>query len=250
MLEAMKNTILLIVTLFTCTALAQAGDPLPEMWEVIYGTSVNAVKFKRLEQLKELIKQGADVNAPIGFNRMLKEGEDPSSSSRKPTAWPLDVAVQQAQVEMVKLLLASGAKFHGGELATAAFAGNQDESLAMVTALIKAGADVNSTHVDDRHTALIWASYKGNKEMVKLLLAQPGIKLDAINIDGDTALMVAAEHGHAEIAEMLLKAGANVRITDKRGETATSLAQKTLAKQQAVVEKQQAMLSKLQSHSQ
>lgn len=246
----MKHTILPIVTLFVFTALAQAADPRPEMWEVIYGTSVNAAKFKRLEQLKELIRQGADVNAPIGFNRMLKEGEDSSSSSRKPTAWPLDVAVQQAQVDMVKLLLASGAKFHGGELAKAAFAGNQEESLAMVTALIKAGADVNSPHVDYRHTALQWASYKGNKEMVKLLLAQPGIKLDAISIDGDTALMAAAEHGHPEIAEMLLKAGANVSITDKRGETATSLAQKTLAKQQAVVEKQQAMLSKLQSHSQ
>lgn len=246
----MKHTILPIVTLFVFTALAQAADPLPEMWEVIYGTSVNAAKFKRLEQLKELIRQGADVNAPIGFNRMLKEGEDASSSSRKPTAWPLDVAVQQAQVDMVKLLLASGAKFHGGELATAASAANQDEALAMVTALIKAGADVNSPHVDYRHTALIRASYKGNKDIVKLLLAQPGIKLDAINIDGDTALMAAAEHGHPEIAEMLLKAGANVSITDKRGETATSLAQKTLAKQQAVVEKQQAMLSKLQSHSQ
>jgi ankyrin repeat protein len=246
----MKHTILPIVTLFVFTALAQAADPLPEMWEVIYGTSVNAAKFKRLEQLKELIRRGADVNAPIGFNRMLEEGEDPSSSSRKPTAWPLDVAVQQAQVDMVKLLLASGAKFHGGELATAASAANQDEALAMVTALIKAGADVNSPHVDYRHTALIRASYKGNKDIVKLLLAQPGIKLDAINIDGDTALMAAAEHGHPEIAEMLLKAGANVSITDERGETATSLAQKTLAKQQAVVEKQQAMLSRLQSHSQ
>ena len=246
----MKNTILPIAILLAVAAFAQAGDPLPTMRDVIYGSSVNAVKFKRLEQLKELIKQGADVNAPIGFNRMLNEGENPSSSSRKATAWPLDVAVQQAQVDMVKLLLANGAKFHGGELAKAAFADNQDESLAMVTALIEAGADVNSPHADYRHTALFWASFKGNKTLVRLLLAQPGIKLDVINIDGDTALMAAAEHGHAEIVELLLKAGANVSIIDKRGETATSLAQKTLAKQQATVEKQQTMISKLQSHSQ
>ena len=181
----MKNTILPIVILLACEVFARAGDPLPTMRDVIYGSSVNAVKFKRLEQLKELIKQGADINAPIGFNRMLKEGEDASSSSRIPTGWPLDVAVQQAQVDMVKLLLANGAKFHGGELAKAASAVNQDESLAMVTALIQAGADVNSP----------------------------------------------------------------VSIIDKRAETATSLAQKTLAKQLAIVAKQQEMLSKLQSHS-
>jgi Ankyrin repeats (3 copies)/Ankyrin repeat len=244
----MKSTILSIAILLAFEAFAQAGDPLPTMVDVIYGLSVNAAKFKRLEQLKELIKQGADVNAPIGFNRMLNEREDPSSSSRTATAWPLDLAVQQAQVDMVKLLLANGAKFHGGELAKAAFAGNQEESLAMVTALLEAGADVNSPHPDYRDTALIWHSYKGNKSSAVLLLAQPGIKLDVTNIDGDTALMVAAEQGHAEIVEMLLKAGANVSITDKRGETAISLAQKALAKQQAIVEKQQAMLSKLQSH--
>ena len=140
----MKNTILPIAILLAFAAFAQAERPAAQDGDVMYGSSVNAAKFKRLEQLKELIKQGADVNAPIGFNRMLKEGEDPSSSSRKATAWPLDVAVQQAQVDMVKLLLANGAKFHGGELAKAAFAGNQDESLAMVTALIEAGADANS----------------------------------------------------------------------------------------------------------
>src|SRR4051812_45689992 len=201
----MKNTILPIAILLTFAAFAQAGDPLPTMQDVIYGSSVNAVKFKRLEQLKELIKQGADVNAPIGFNRMLKEGENPLSSSRKATAWPLDVAVQQAQVDMVKLLLANGAKFHGGELAKAAFAENQDESRVMVTALIEAGADINSPHADYGYTALFWASYKGNNNSVKLLLAQPGLKLDETDVDGDTALMAAAEHGHADIMEMLLK---------------------------------------------
>ena len=119
----------------------------------------------------------------------------------------------------------------------------------MVTALIEAGADVNSPHADYRYTALFGASARGNKNSVKLLLAQPGIKLDVINIDGDTALMAAAEYGHAEIVELLLKAGANASIIDKRGETATSLAQKTLAKQQAIVAKQQAMLARLQTHS-
>lgn len=231
----MKNTILPIAALFAFTALAQAAEPPHEMWDVIYGSS-----FKRLEQLKALIKQGADVNAPIGFDRMSKVGDGPSS--RTPTAWPLDGAVQQGQLDMVKLLLASGAKFHGGELATAAFAAHEHDALAMVTALIEAGADVNAPQRDDGNTALFWASFNGHKNMVKLLLAKPGIQLDAINIDGDTALMAAAEKGHLEIAEMLLKAGAKVSIIDKRGETATSLAQQALAEQQAIV-------SKLQSYS-
>ena len=235
MLEAMKNILLTIVALFACTALAQAAEPPPKMWDVIYGSS-----FTRLAQLKELIKKGADVNAPIGFSRMAKVGEDPSS--RTPTAWPLDGAVQQGQMDMVKLLLASGAKFHGGEPAKAASVGSGNESLAMVTVLIEAGADVNSPDPEYGDTALFWASYKGNKDLVKLLLAQPGIKLDVINIDGATALMGAAEKGHLEIVEMLLKAGANISITNKRGETATALAQEALTKQQAIV-------SRLQSSS-
>ena len=156
---------------------------------------------------------------------------------------------------MVKLLLVKGAKFHGGELAQAALAGNQDESLAMITALLQAGADVNSRRLfqggcaahDYGFTALFWAGYKGNKNSVKLLLAQPGIKLDAINIDGDTALMAAVRRSDAEIIEMLLKAGANVSITNQNGETATAIAQKGLQEQQARLTKQQDIISTLQS---
>ena len=46
---------------------------------------------------------------------------------------------------------------------------------------------------------------------------------------------------------MLLKAGANVSITNKHGETATTCAQKGLEMQQARLNKQQAIISTLQS---
>ena len=73
------------------------------------------------------------------------------------------------------------------------------------------------------------------------------MRVDETDPDGHTALMAAAEQGHVAIVEMLLDAGADVRITGQGGETATTLAQKTLAQQQAIVEKQQAIISKLQS---
>jgi ankyrin repeat protein len=252
----MKNPILPMAILLALGTLAQAADPADAHFEQIFQVMYDLPKSPKdtqLERLKALIDQGADVNAAIGFDRMLRVGE--TRADLRGVTWPLDVAVQQARVDMVKILLAKGATFHGGELAQAALAGNEDESVVMITALLQAGADVNSRRLfqggcaapDYGFTALLWASYKGNKNAVKLLLAQPGIKLDETNDDGDTALMAAAEHGHAEIVEMLLAAGANVNITDIGGETAIARAQKGLAKQQAIVEKQQAIIFKLQS---
>ena len=245
----MKNTMLPIIPLLALGTFAQAAEPADAHWEKMFEVMYDlpkSPKDSQLERLKSLIYQGADVNMAIGFDRMLRVGE--TRADLRGTTWPLDVAVQQARVEMVKLLLAKGAKFHGGELALAALSGNEEDSPAMITDLLQAGADVNSRN--DRlvggfsFTALYAASHKGNKDSVKLLLAQPGIKLDETNDDGDTALMVAAEGGHAEIVEMLLKAGANVSITDIGGETAATRAQKGLAK---LVEKQQGIISKLQS---
>ncbi len=236
----MKNTMLSITTLLALAAFVHAGEPSPTMFDVLYGSA----NFKRVEQLNDLIKQGADVNAPIGFNRRLLEGEDQSAAlaagTLKPTAWPLDIAVRQVQEEMVEILLANGAELHGGELAAAAFIGHHDTSLAMVTSLLAAGGDPNSSSVDG-FTPLFWACYRGNADLVELLLSQPGIKLDQTTVDGDTALIAAVEHGHAKIVEMLLKAGALTSHTNSRGESAT------LAKKN--VEKQQAIAATLQSYS-
>jgi ankyrin repeat protein len=133
--------------------------------------------------------------------------------------------------------LDKGAKLHGEELPLAALAGNHEQSVALSAALLEAGADVNARH-EYGFTALYLASLKGNKDLVKLLLAQPGIKLDATNQDeGATALMAAAEAGQAEIVEMLLAAGAKAGVTDISGETAIAHAQRTLEKQQAIIAK-------------
>ncbi|MES2439902.1 MAG: ankyrin repeat domain-containing protein [Verrucomicrobiota bacterium] len=229
----MRNTLSSIAILLTLAAFARAGDAAPTLFDVLYGSA----NYKRLDQLKELVSKGVDVNAPFGYHRMLYEGEDAAASvaagTLKPTAWPLDIAIEQAQVEMVSFLLAKGAKLHGGELARAVFAGNGTTSLVMTKALLEAGADVNGSR--GTFTALFWASFKGNKECVELLLTQPGIKLDQTDIDGQTALMAAVENGHVEIASMLLKAGARADIPDKRGRTATGIAKGNLAKQQTLV---------------
>jgi hypothetical protein len=235
----MKNPILSIAILLALGSFSPAADltddQFQKMLQVMYGLP-KSPKDTQLEQLKSLIDEGVDVNAAIGFDRMLRVGE--TRADLRPTTWPLDVAVRHARVDMMELLLAKGAKLHGKELAQAAFAANQDHSLAMITALLKAGADVNSRDIYG-NTALAWASYRGNQDAVKLLLTQPGVKLDETDVDGGTTLMSAAEQGHAEIVEMLLKAGADVSITDESGQTAMIRAQKTLAKQQAIISKLQ-----------
>ena len=68
-------------------------------------------------------------------------------------------------------------------------------------------------------TALIDASFRGQKEVVELLIVE-GADLDAQDNKGDTALMSAAIKGHREIVELLVMNGADVDIQDNLGNTA------------------------------
>jgi hypothetical protein len=68
-------------------------------------------------------------------------------------------------------------------------------------------------------TALIDASFAGQKEIVELLIME-GADLNAQDNKGDTALMNAAIKGHAEIAELLIANGADVDVRDHAGNTA------------------------------
>ena len=48
------------------------------------------------------------------------------------------------------------------------------------------------------------ASYASNTEAVRMLLASNGVQVNATNIYGDTAIKLAAEHGHEAVVELLL----------------------------------------------
>ena len=80
-----------------------------------------------------------------------------------------------------------------------------------VKAALAAGADVNARDGKGR-TALMHAANKGYPLMVPLLLAPEGADADIRAADGATALFMAVVHGHGEVVEQLLKAGADIFI--------------------------------------
>lgn len=76
---------------------------------------------------------------------------------------------------------------------------------------------------DDPAEPLREAASKGENARVNALLAK-GLPIDAADIKGRTALMLAAQHGRAETVRLLLSKGANARARDKSGFTAWGLA--------------------------
>jgi hypothetical protein len=71
-------------------------------------------------------------------------------------------------------------------------------------------------------TALIWATYNGNAELVRLLLQKDASNVDAQPIRGHsrTALMWASWYGHVDIVELLIRSGANLDLKDRDNRTA------------------------------
>ena len=67
---------------------------------------------------------------------------------------------------------------------------------------------------------LLEAAEAGDTKQVRELLTAHPDWVDVEDEEGETSLMEAAEDGHLEIVELLLKAGANINHQDHSGETA------------------------------
>ena len=87
-----------------------------------------------------------------------------------------------------------------------------------VRTLLKGAADVNAAQGDGM-TALHWAAMSGDAELAQMLVVA-GANLKATTRLGSyTPLYLAAQQGHAKVAEALIKAGADVKGVNANGTT-------------------------------
>ena len=108
-------------------------------------------------------------------------------------------------LEMVRALVAAYADVDGNFLGgdTALGLASSTGSVEAVQALLasKSWVNVNSRQRDGR-TPLMKASAKGRADVVRVLLAAKA-DVNAVDNDDKTALMLALENDHAEVAELL-----------------------------------------------
>src|SRR5688572_15710605 len=104
-------------------------------------------------------------------------------------------------------------------VADAAMARNRDA----VKALLTNGADVNAAQGDGM-TALHWAARNGDAELAQMLLFAGANVKAATRLGGYTPLMMAADQGHATVIAALVSGGADAKAANALGTTALMLA--------------------------
>ena len=187
------------------------------------GTSLHAAAFLGHADIAALlIQKGADVNA-----RNAKD-ESPLDVSKVDwgitqliASW-LELDLDQDTVEagrtaVVKMLWehsSADASRSGDDMCTAVRRGD----IETVKGLLAKGADTNTGDSQFGVSPLSWAALLGQSEIAELLIRN-GADVNGRNRDGGTALHGAAFLGHADTAALLVQKGADVNATNDKGET-------------------------------
>ena len=183
-----------------------------------------------IEQVKNLIAQGADFNAKDKGGRtalhhasnkgqvdiaklLIKRGADVNASIKNEPWTPLLDAASSGQTQVVKLLLENGAKVDEGDsygytpLIYALW--SRDEEC--VKALISAGADINKLPNENDYPALFYTVWEGYERGVKILI-DAGANVNAEDENGWTPLHYAINGTTQDMINLLV--GTGVKIPD------------------------------------
>ena len=131
-------------------------------------------------------------------------------------------AAEAGNIEKVRLMLAAGINPNSATKSSETplcMAAREGHAEVVKLLLAAPGIDVNKAYAAG-WTPLSWAAREGHAEVVKLLLAAPGIDVNKADAAGWTPLYHAAWGGHAEVVKLLLAApGIDVNKTDVDGWT-------------------------------
>lgn len=198
-----------------------------------------AARYTTPSVLTRLERSGADPKAKDDLGRgallwasfqsnervvlyLLSKGADPNEIG-KDRLTPLLVARTDSAR---KILLDAGADasvrdLDGGSVLTRAITGPGARDFDLLSRLVARGADVNARDASG-NTALMYAAwYGGGDERAVRLFLSHGARVNDVDKYGRTALMRTTKR---EIADALLKAGAELGIRDQSGRTALGMA--------------------------
>jgi uncharacterized protein len=206
----------------------------------------HAAKSGHLQMVDLLLARGAPIDArnlagatALYFaaegshisiaQRLMEHGADVKLTGRSGIS-PIAAAAYAGNDVIVEALLARGADERapdetGKPPIIYAAAGAR---LDIVKRLLARNIDINARYSNDL-TVLMWASGPDEKapeaQAVKVVsyLLDAGAHIDDRDDRGRTALMIAAEGGHEEIAALLMARGADASLKDKAGKRAADL---------------------------